>query len=246
MIELVVAIFIGVAVISAAAAIFANANDSSLASQRQYSLVSALQQQIENVHELVDQHGFGVLAMTGSVTAGTASGDPTDPRAYVSGTGCTQTFAVKANYNGGTETYASGGLSTDPTEIADGPETLVENGCQIPGASSGTPFSGGQISPAPQYFDISTGVTSTTAPTSDPYAALYTFVTETTQAGCGQTAANACQADVRRVVVAAVLSAGGTDFGTNYPTYSTTIFANGAASDQTNSASGLRILGLIS
>jgi type II secretory pathway pseudopilin PulG len=230
MIELVVSMFIGILVIGAAALIFANSNDSSLASQRQFSLGSVLQQQIENIRATVDRYGFGALAMTSTPTAVATSTDPTSPDAFITGSGCSATFTVQANYNSTSEAFASG------SSIPDSPESLVVNGCTV----AGTAISGGQLTPV-QYADLTTGVVTSSAPASDPYATVYIFVTQTSEAGCSNVTTNACGADLRRVVVAAVLSAEGTDIGTNYPQYSTTVFANPVATDQSNTASTLEL-----
>ncbi len=230
MIELVVSMFIGILVIGAAAVTFANANDSSLASQRQFSLVSVLQQQIENIRGTVRRYGFDALAMTSTPAAVSTSTDPINPNAFVTGSGCAATFTVLANYNNTAEAFTAG------TTAPDSPEPLVANSCTV----AGTAISGGQIVPV-QYADLTTGVTSSTAPTTDPYATIYTFVTQTSEASCSTATANACGADVRRVTVAAVLNAQGTDIGTNYPVYSATVFSNPVATDQSNTASTLEL-----
>jgi type II secretory pathway pseudopilin PulG len=245
MIELVVAMFLAILVVGASALLFVNSTDSSLASQRQYSVVSVLQQQMEKMRDTIDQYGFSALAMTATPTGVTLTSDPTNPDAFVSGTGCSATFQVLANYNSTAESFSSG------SSIPDDPEPLVVNGCTVAGAS----ISGGQITPV-QYADLVTGQLYTSTASipgcssvpvdCDPYATLYTFVTQTTEAGCSSTATNACAADARRVVIAAVLSAATTDIGTNFPTYSTTVFTNPVASDAPSASSGLRVLGVIS
>jgi Tfp pilus assembly protein PilV len=238
MIELIVAMFLAILVIGATSLLFVNSSDSSLASQRQYSVVSVLQQQMERIRDTIDAYGFNALALTSTPGTAASSTNPTNPDAFVTGSGCSATFTVQANYNSTTESFSSG------SSIPDDPEPLVVNGCTV----AGTAISGGQLTPI-QYADLATGsvVSSLSSILSgDPYATLYTFVTQTTEAGCSSTAANACGADARRVVIAAVLSAAATDIGANYPTYSTTVFTNPVATDAPNSSSGLRVLGVIS
>lgn len=237
MVELVVAIFIVTLVIGALADLFVQSNDSSYSSQRLLSRVSILQSQIERVRRVADQYGFSGVALTSAPGAATDTPlprDPTNPDDFVSGSGCSRTFTVLSNYNLTTEAFP-----TSQT-VADSPEPLLVNGCTV----SGNAISGGQLAPV-QYADLSTGAVSSTAPAGDPYATVYTFVTQTTMAGCNSSLGS-CTGDVRRVIVAVVLNRQAADLGTNYPAYATTVFSNPTASDQANQASGLRILGLIS
>ena len=238
MIELVVSIFIAIIVIGALSALFVTSNDSSFASQRELSELSVLQQQIERVRQTVAEYGFSALALTSAPAGPTDSPlptDPTNPDDFVSGSACSEAFTVESNYNNTAESYpVSAGV------IADNPESLLVNGCTV----SSNAISGGQLAPV-QYADLTTGATSSSAPSSDPYATVYTFVTQTSMAGCNTSLGGSCTGDVRRVVLAVILNHAAADVGPSYPTYSTTIFANPVASDETANASGLRILGLI-
>jgi hypothetical protein len=178
------------------------------------------------------------LGLTSAPAAGTDAGlpsNPTDPNDFHTGSGCSMTWTVHANYNATAESFASG------SSIPDNPEPMVINGCTV----AGTAMAGGQLAPV-QYSDLTTGIVSSTPPSGDPYATIYTYVTQTSQAGCSSAAANACGADVRRVILAAVLNSQSTDIGSNYPTYSTTVFSNPAPTNQPGTASGLRVLGVIS
>lgn len=237
MIELIVAIFISIVVIGALALMFVKSTDSSLASQRQISRFSVLEQQMDRIRGTVKQYGFTALALTSAPTAGvTPSTDPTNPNDFVSGSSCAQTFTVESNYNLTTELFPTG------QTVADSPESLLVNGCTV----GGNAISGGQLAPV-QYADLATGTTSASLPSGDPYATVYTYVTQTNTAGCNNLLVNGtCTGDVRRVILAVVLNSQATDPGANYPAYSTTLFANPVASNQTNTASGLKLLGLIS
>lgn len=238
MIELVVSIFIVIIVMGALSALFVTSNDSSFASQREFSQLSVLQQQIEHTRQVLKEYGFSALALTsapGQPTDSPLPANPTNPDDFVSSTGCSEAFTVESNYNITSETYP-----TTTGTIADNPEPLLINGCTV----SGNAISGGQLAPV-QYVDLTTDSTSSSAPSSDPYATVYTFVTQTTTVGCNTSLTGGCTGDARRVVLAVLLNHAAADIGPSYPTYSTTVFTNPAASDQPTSASGLRVLGLI-
>jgi hypothetical protein len=139
---------------------------------------------------------------------------------------------VESNYNNTSE----GVLSDTPSA---GEPLLDPN----------TGSSGGQVSPV-QCVDLATPTTpascSTLASGTDPYATVYTYITQTTTVGCKTS--GGCTGDARRVVVAVLLHHPGSpsrDLGPNTPTYSTVVLTNPLASDYPSSASGLRILGLI-
>lgn len=239
MVELVIGIFIIVLVIGALAVGFVRSNDSSFASQRLVSRFSVLQQQIESVRQTEKEYGFGAVALTSSPTAACSptSGDPTNPDAFVCGSGCSETFSVQSNYNNTAETFPS------TSTIADSPESLLVNGCAVGGNTIG----GGQLAPI-RYADLSSGTTYSSlssVPSGDPYATVYTFVTQTNVAGCNSSLGS-CTGDVRRVVVAVVLSASSIDIGNNYPAYASTVISNPAASNQPSTSSGLKIVGVVS
>jgi type II secretory pathway pseudopilin PulG len=239
MIELVVAIFLVVVVMGALSALFVASNDSAFSSQRELDAVSVLQAQTERIHQTVAQYGFSAIALTAAPAGPTDSplpSDPTNPQDFVSGTGCSEGFTVQSNYNLTGESFPTS------NKIADNPEPMLVNGCTV----SGNAISGGQLAPV-QYADLSTGAiysSSASVPSGDKYATVYTFVTQTTAVGCN-TALGSCTGDARRVVLAVLMNHSAADIGASYPTYATTVFANPIASDQTTTASGLRILGLI-
>jgi type II secretory pathway pseudopilin PulG len=249
LVEVLVSMMMVVIVFSALAVLFATANDSSLASQRQESRLLIVQQQIEKVRTVVLQYGFAALALSTNPSAPSDSplpANPTDPNDFITGSGTTsEAFLVESNYNGTSAGVIAGTPATGEPLMA--PVTGV---------------SGGQISPV-QCTDVSTGTTypdpltggtypacSGVVPSGDPYAMVSTYVTQASTAGCNTLLTGSCAGDVRRVIVAVVFhntAYGGTrkNLGPNTPTYSTTVFSNPVASNQTAQASGLRILGLI-
>lgn len=250
MIELMVSMFISLIVVGALSLLFVESNRSSVASQRLISRYAILEQQMERIRQTVKQSGFSALALSTPPSNGINSPlalDPTNPDDFISGTGCAQAFTVESNYNVTTESFPSS------QKIADNPEPLVVNGCTV----ASTVISGGLLGPV-QCSDLTNGMTypdtltagtypacSTIVPPGDTYATINTFVTQTTTAGCNAPSQVSCGADVRRVILAVTLSSQATDIGANYPAYATTMFANPVASNQSNVASGLKLLGLI-
>jgi type II secretory pathway pseudopilin PulG len=240
MIELVLSMFVVTVMLGVLALMFVQSHDSSFASQREISQLSVLQQQVERIRQTVKQYGFASLALTSAPAGPTDSplpANPTNPNDFVSGSGCSEAFQVQSNYNNTGESFASS------QTVADNPESLLVNGCTVGGNS----ISGGQLAPV-QYADLTTGSTYasvSSVPAGDPYATVYTFVTQTSTAGCNTALGGSCTGDVRRVILAAVLDHAATDIGPSYPTYTTTMFGNPIASNQPTNASGLRILGLI-
>jgi hypothetical protein len=245
MMELVFAMFLAAIVVGALTELFVNNHNSSFANQRELSGVAVLEQQMEQVHQTVAQYGFSALAVTSAPAGPTDSPlplNPTNPDDFVGGSGCAETFTIESNYNLTIESYPG------PKVNGGNPEPLLVNGCTV----SGNSIIGGQLVPV-QYKDMLTGTmysSVSSIPTDsggfvDPYAAIYTFVTQTTAVGCNPSLGS-CTGDARRVIVAVLLSHRANDiFTTNYPTYATTVFVNPTASNQPTKASGLRILGLI-
>src|SRR5436305_1822304 len=149
---------------------------------------------MERIRQTVKQYGFSALALSsapGTATDSPLPANPANPDDFVSGSACGQTFQVQSNYNNTSEPFASA------TTIADNPEPLLVNGCTV----SGPGISDGQLPPV-QYVDLATGTTSSAAPSADPYDTVYTFVTQTTTAGCNTSLGGSCANDVRRVILA--------------------------------------------
>jgi prepilin-type N-terminal cleavage/methylation domain-containing protein len=241
LIEVTIAMFISLVGIGAVAALFVNGNQSSLAAQNQLSLQSALQQQIENVRGVVAHFGFAGLALTSAPAAGSntnVAGAYTDPNHFVqsTGTGC-PCYLIENNFDNGTE----GLVSTSPSSG----EPLLING------SGGV--TAGRIAPV-QCADLSSGTNyavpcATNVPSGDDWATVYTYVTQTTIAGCNSSGlGSGCGNDVRRVILAVVPDSNKTgrlNVGPTAPRYSMTTFANPVASNQPNAPNGLEILGQI-
>jgi type II secretory pathway pseudopilin PulG len=236
-VEVLAALMMVLLVLGALALFFANNNDSSLASQREISQLSVLQQQIERVRDVVSQYGFGALALNAEPSAPSASplpNNPKDPNDFITGYGTgSEAFLVENNYNNAAE----GVLSDTPST---GEPLLDPN----------TGAAGGQISPL-QCVDLATGNQASCgslASGSNPYATVYTYITQTSTVGCAG-ATGSCSGDARRVIVAAVVqnpvASARRNIGPNTPTYSTTVITNPVASDQSNQASGLRFLGYV-
>ena len=235
LIEVMAALFVVLTVIAALAVVLASNDSSSLASQLQISRLSVLQQQIEKVRNVVSKYGFGALALNAEPSAPTGSplpNDPTDPNDFITGYGTSnEAFLVENNYN----------------HTSEGPISDAPNGEPLLDPNTGV--SGGQVTPV-QCVDLATGGVASCsglAGGTDPYATVYTYVTQTSTVSCAPNAT--CTGDARRVVVAALLhhpgSPGRQNIGPNTPTYSTVVLTNPLASDYPSQASGLRILGLI-
>lgn len=236
---------------------FASNQDSSYASQREVSQLSVAQGQIENIRQLAKRYGFSALALSSNPATKTDSTLPTnppDPNDYIVSQGTSsESYEIMSNYNDSTAGVASNTPSTG--------ETLLD-------PNTGTT---GQVTQL-QYVDLSTGTSylstasvPSTGGVKDPYAVVNTFVTQaSTVAGCNAGVGTCASSDTRRVIVAVELHnpnatndyaacssgvvgpKGRCDLGPSTPTYTSTIFVNPIASNQTGSASGLRILGLIS
>ena len=236
MIEVLAALFVTLAVIGSLALVLAGNDSSSLASQLQVSRLSVLQQQIEKVRNVVNQYGFSALALNSNPSAPTDSslpGDPTDPNDFITSHGTSsEAFRIESNYNNTSE----GVLSDTPSTG----EPLLD---------PDTGSSGGQVAPV-QCVDLASPATSAScsalASGTDPYATVYTYITQASTVGCKTS--SGCTGDARRVVVAALLHhprSPSKNLGPNTPTYSTVVLTNPLASNYPTSASGLRILGLI-
>jgi hypothetical protein len=235
--EVIMALFVALAVIGALALVFASNDNSSLASQLQISRLSVLQQQIEKARSVVNEYGFGALALNADPSAPTDStlpNDPTDPNDFITGHGTSgEAFLVESNYNNTAE-----GVLTDTPNTG---EPLLD-------PATGT--TGGEVSPV-QCVDLTTPSSSSScsalASGSDPYATVYTYITQAATVGCA--APPSCNGDARRVIVAVLLhnpsSPSRRDIGPNTPTYSTVVLTNPLPSDYPSSASGLRVLGYI-
>ena len=97
MIEVVVTLLITVATISALAAYFVNASNSSLANTRQVDLLALAQKQIEAIRQQVKQTGFSTLGLSSLPAKAGADTDPSNPTDFVTSSGTS--FEVEDNYD---------------------------------------------------------------------------------------------------------------------------------------------------
>jgi type II secretory pathway pseudopilin PulG len=248
LIEVVVATLVLILIVGAVAGMMVTNNKASLGNQRQTQLISVLQQRIEYIHQVLAQNyptlGFAAIALSSNPAQGvdaTPPTDPTDPNDFiapyvsnfVTATSSTaEKFLVESNYNHTTEGTIDGGttyaevLQVDPTN--------------------------GRIAPV-TYVDISTGTTYASlgsVPSGDPYATVYTYVTQAVTgvnaslSACSTGVTGSTTGDARRVIVAAKLytPTGRLDnIGSKFPQYATTVIGDPVPADTCQGASGLRI-----
>lgn len=216
MIEVIVAILLVTVAVTAVGNLFINANDSSLASQRQVNLLEVAQSQIESVRQTVKQQGFPALALNAypaNPTDAVLPTDPSDPNDFLVANGtAAASYRIEQNFN----LTSLGQISIAPTN---GEPLEVDT-------------TNGRI--APKTTGVAAGSSTAT---------VWTYVTKAT-VGC-VAALGACAADdARRVIVAVKLDTVANarqDVGPNKPVYLTTIVTNPLPSNQPNSAIGLRL-----
>jgi type II secretory pathway pseudopilin PulG len=254
LIEVLVAALILVLIISSATVLFADGNDSSVASERDSQLISVADQQIETIREEVKTEGFDLLAMNAAPAAGSgstfsySSTTYADPNHFVSAsTGCglsNEGYEIEANYDN-----TSGGAA---------PGVLPWSGCTDTSTAVAEPLeilSGGFVTP--QQTNVAVGTDTATVDTyvTDTYVGctssageLSTCPTTTGNvvAGCSwptaPSASTTC-ADARRVTVAVVLGDHGSRFniGQSSPVYVSTVFTSPTPSNAPNTAIGLTL-----
>jgi hypothetical protein len=216
MIEVIVGILLVTLVVAALSAMLVKASGSSLASQRQASLVEVAQARIDKVHQIVSQYGFTALALNAypaNPTDATLPASPSDPNDFVLSNNTTSaSFLVESNYNA----TSHGQISVAPTN----------------GEPLEVDATNGKVTPK---------VTSVAA--GGATATVWTFVTKAT-IGCNSVLGACAADDARRVIVAARLNSignGRQNLGPNNPIYLSTIIANPVPSNQSNSSTGIRI-----
>lgn len=216
-IEVVVAMMLSLLAVGAIAALLVHANDSSLGSQREVSMLSVAQQQIERVRQKVSQYGFSALALNAypaAATDATLPANPLDPNDFITNNNTSSAaLLIEQNYN-----HPSGGqISSAP---ANGEPLIID-------------AANGRVSPKQTLVAAGTGT-----------ATVYTYVTQATVGiNASLTCSPSCANDARRVTVAVKLDqpSGRTDVGPNAPTYASTLLSSPVPSNQPNSADGLRI-----
>lgn len=240
LIELVVSAMVLLLALSALAAAMTNSDNSSISNERQIDLLSVVQNRIEDVHQVAKQYGFTAVALSSNPAQGsdaTLPTAPTDPDDFISPyvsnfvtstSGTSENYLIEKNWDNTTEGTISGSsyseeLEVDPTN--------------------------GKVSPV-VYVDTSTDTTyssSSSVPSGDPYAAVYTYITiaphgvnanlETCPVG---TVSASTAGDTRRVIVAARLYQPRTgDIGSVTPQYASTVMSAPVAANQCPSSWGL-------
>jgi type II secretory pathway pseudopilin PulG len=217
MIEVLVAMALALLVIGALAALFANNQNSSLATQRQSELVTVAQQQIEQLRQSVKADGFSALAMT---TAPSASPSVTNPDYYV--TDSAKSYFIASNWNDATGTTGSTGVAANIASYSGGISAGSEPLCTS---------SAGVVSPNAQTVTEGSNTVQ-----------VWTIVTQT-NVGVTPTTGTPCTDDARRVIVAVrfVNSSTAQNTGPNTPLYVSTIFTNPVPTSQAGGALGLSL-----
>jgi prepilin-type N-terminal cleavage/methylation domain-containing protein len=233
LIEVMIAMFIGLIVLGALTSLFITGSGSSLGAQRQSQLLAVADQQIEKLREQAKTNsgGFAQLAMSAAPAAATSTtltSQPTihtDPNFFVkTAAGCGPSgegYTIRTNYDDTTE----GTVTTVPAF------TLCPTSVEPLVIKSGTGF----VAPGP-----------TTVTVGSDTAKVYQYVTATNLGCLGGSAdyaagvAGACYADARRIIVAVVPDTPGT-FGQASPVYVSSILTNPVPSNQPNSSVGLTL-----
>ncbi len=261
-VEVLVAALMMALVVGAAATLFINGSDASVATQRQSQLISVADQQIENIRQEVKTKGFNALAMSGQPVAlpgaipnsSYSSTLKTDPNSFVQNlTGCgsnSQELLIEANYNNTGE-----GVPLNPQNLLLG--LLPWLSCTNTSSQVGEPLqllSNGFVQPQ-QTVTVGTDT-----------AVVDTYVTDT-YVGCNSSAFGNCPStsggsvscsawpttaasttcgDARRVVVAVILNDHGRYLlGPNGPVYESAVFTNPSPSNEPQSSIGFTVGGKI-
>jgi prepilin-type N-terminal cleavage/methylation domain-containing protein len=225
MIEVIVAMALALIMIGGFASGMIRNEDSSISVQRDVSLISVAQAQVENVRRIVTQYGFSALAMNAYPTAPTGTPNtstlrnPGDPDDFVQNDGmASAAYLIENNFNNVGDGTIGGGTTYS--------EPLYVN------------TTSGKISPGPVVVTAGSG-------TADVYTYVTAVPSQCTGTGCGSNAvpcATACADDVLRVIVAVkLISPGSGDTAPTAPTYTETVMANPVPSSQSNTSSGLRL-----
>ncbi len=216
LVEVLVAMLVTLVVIGAMATTFVQNSDSALAGQRQATLLSVAQQQIEQIRNTVSRYGFTALALNAKPAAPSDASlptSPTDPNDFIQNwSSSSPSYLIETNYNQTTAGQISNASSSGETLEID--------------------TTNGKVSP---YV--------TSVPAGSGTAKVYTYVTQAA-VPCNTTVLGGCSADdARRVIVAVVLDNPTTSksIGPNAPVYTTTLFSNPIPSNQPSSAVGLRL-----
>jgi type II secretory pathway pseudopilin PulG len=241
LIEVLIAMFMAVAVIGALAVGFVGASNGVTSAQTATELIAVADQHIEQIRQLVDADGFDALALMTNPVSGepaTLPTNPSDPDDYVTGWSSTypsaswtlssstvEGYLIESNFNNSTLGTIDGHSSfTEP---------LLVNG--VWNYLSGTTTSEGKVV---QTF-------TTTLPSGEAVSG-HVYITAATvpcaTASGGTLLGTSCTGDARRVIVAVQdkSPAGRTDVPTA-PEYTSTIITRSEPANQQNLSNGLEV-----
>ena len=218
LIEVMVAMAIGITLVLGISTTIDHGVLNSLGHQRQASALSIAQSEVEKVRQTVAQYGFDALAMSGQPGApggGALAMSPTNSDDFLTGYGTSAVaFRIMESYHNTTL-----GVATGTPALG---EPLVVGGTVAYPTT-------GRVTPK------TTGVTS-----GNVTATVYRYVTKRTEA-C--TTAGACEGDSRRVTIVVIpTNAPGTSLQTKGPVYFSTVINNPVPQDEPGQpGTGLRI-----
>ena len=237
LIEVMIAMFISVAVIGALAVGFVGATSGANAAQTQTQLLMVADQHIEQIRQLVDAYGFDALALKTNPAGPEPAVLPTNPPApddyvtgwasgypgaWVPGASTTEGYLIEPNYNDSTQGTGAGAAFTSFSE------PLLVNGAW--NTASGTAL--GKVD---QTFSV-------TLPSGEVVSG-HVYVTQTAVPCSGAALlGGTCGADARRVIVAVqdASPAARTDVP-HAPEYTSTVITRGEPANQQNLSNGLEI-----
>jgi type II secretory pathway pseudopilin PulG len=261
-VEVLVAALMMALIVGAAAALFVNGSDASVATQRQAQLVSVADQQLENIRQEVKTEGFNALAMNGQPAALPSSIPNTsysstlnvDPNAFVKTVNncgaSNKELLIESNYDNTAE-----GVPLSPQNLTLGLTPWVN--CTNTSSQFGEPLeilSNGFVTPQ-QTVSVGTDTAVVDTYVTDTYVGCNSSgfsncpSTSSGSVSCGSwptTSASTTCGDARRVVVGIVLNDHGrANFGPVAPIYESAVFTNPTPSNEPSSSIGFTVGGKI-
>lgn len=261
LIEVLMAALILVFVISAATVMFADGNDTSVASQRESQLIGVADQQIEAIRQKVKTEGFNELAMNTTPSnlpsayayTSYASTIDTDPNTFaVAKSGCgasNEEYKIEANYDNTAE-----GAPVDPqntSQSASLPWSSCDSGAEpleiVPSTSLAFVTPQQTVSVGTDTAIIDTYVTDTYVGCNNNFSGCP--ATTSGSIGCGSAnfptvaspSSTTCS-DARRVIVAVVMNRHGRyNIGPSAPVYVSAVFTNPTPSNEPTNSLGINL-----